>query len=66
MRKGQKMSEEQKEKIRQAKLLSGILPPSRKGIKHSEETKQKMSELHNGEKNPHWKGGISKDLEHIK
>lgn len=30
--------------------MKGILPPSRKGIKHSEETKKKMSEWHLGKK----------------
>ena len=45
MKKGQKLSEETKEKLRQAHL--GIKRPgiggNKKGFKHSEETKKKMS-----------------------
>ena len=39
---------------------------SRKGKKHSEETRNKMSESSKGKKHPNWKGGTSKISEHLK
>jgi hypothetical protein len=57
--KGYVMPEAQKEKIRQASLRNGNIPPSFKGKKRSLETIQRMRESKSGEKNPMWKGGIT-------
>ncbi|MEK6878318.1 MAG: endonuclease domain-containing protein [Nanoarchaeota archaeon] len=69
---GKKLSEETKKKIftlERAKKISEthkklykekkILPPFL-GKKHLEETKKKMSEKHKREKNPAWKGGLTR------
>ena len=46
--KGKKMSEEYRETLRNS---PNVKPPSRKGAKHSEETKRKMSEAHLNKQN---------------
>ena len=65
MRKGQKMSEEQKRKIsnsEKGKVISDITKNKQRiahlGKIHSEYTKQKMSESHKGDKAYQWKGGL--------
>ena len=45
------------EKMRQSKLKAGIVPPSRKGIKLTEEHKAKI--VHKKENHWNWKGGIN-------
>lgn len=49
--KGRVISEEWRAKISQTNKDNGIIPPSRKGIKLSDEEKKKMSEVRKGEKN---------------
>lgn len=55
--KGKTMSDGAREKMRQAKLKSGTVPPSRKGIKLTAEHKEKI--VHRKEKHWNWKGGIN-------
>ena len=52
-------SEEWKRHIGEGLKRNGIRPPSRKGIKQTEETKKKISESNKGEKSYLWKGGIT-------
>jgi len=55
--KGYKHSEESKKKMRLATV--GRIPPSRKGVTLSKETRFKMGLSHKGEKCYNWKGGIA-------
>lgn len=55
--KGKKTPLATREKQRQSKLISGIVPPSRKGVKLTEEHKAKI--VHKKEKHWNWKGGIN-------
>uniref|UniRef100_A0A6M3IR95 HNH nuclease domain-containing protein n=1 Tax=viral metagenome TaxID=1070528 RepID=A0A6M3IR95_9ZZZZ len=61
---GKKRSQKTKEKIRKTNKEKGLKPPSRKGIKHTEKTKQKMKDNSFlkgkfGKEHPTWLGGIS-------
>ena len=51
-------------KMRLSKLEHGIVPPSQKGFRHSEETKIKIAIAHTGANNYRWRGG--KETEKIR
>ena len=64
MQKGTNHTEETKEKMRKKK--KGKLSSAKgKHWKLDEKTKEKMRER-TGEKSPRWKGGISKDIKHVR
>jgi len=74
--KGRKLSQETKDKIREAfqgsksymfgkpksKEIRKKLSEANKGKYHSEETKQKMSKAQRGEKGSNWQGGLSFEI----
>lgn len=55
---GRQHTAEHRQKNSDARKRAGTIPPSRRGIKHTEATRRQLSESHRGEKHWNWSGGV--------
>jgi len=58
---GKKLSEKTKKKLSDKMRMKWLMGYSHKGYKHSKEARIKKGKLWEKEKNPNWKGGITKE-----